>query len=355
MPKRVIVAPLNWGLGHATRCIPVITNFLKHGAEVIIASNGNSLTLLQKQFPELQSFQLPGFNPSYPAQGNMAGAMLRQLPKFIFQIEKEKATIAGIVKKTKADVVISDNRYGVRTSAAKNIFISHQLNIQVPEQLKHYHKLINNWQAKYINRFDECWVPDTGTASNLAGNLVNTDKIKIPLYFAGILSPKRSTERTEKKYDIVIILSGPEPQRSILEGILIEQLSGSNLNTLMIRGRISDPQQMPQRGNIEFINYADSNSIAQILHKETIVIARSGYSTIMDLVQMKCKSILIPTPGQTEQEYLAKYLSNKNFIVTQSQNEFNLSAALQKIGTIQEMTFDTEDRLSPLVERVLKN
>ncbi|OQB65931.1 MAG: undecaprenyldiphospho-muramoylpentapeptide beta-N- acetylglucosaminyltransferase [Bacteroidetes bacterium ADurb.Bin141] len=356
MAKKVIVAPLNWGLGHATRCIPVVKTLLQQGTEVVIAGNSQSLSLLEKQFPSLESYSLPGFNPSYPAQGKMTLAMLKQLPKFLFQIEREKIAMTKVARKTMADVIISDNRYGARTSFTKNIFISHQLNIQVPDSMSSYHSLINKWQATYINRFDECWVPDTGSENNLAGKLVQSENIKIPLYFTGILSAiNTQLQPEEKKYDVVAVLSGPEPQRSMFEGMIIDQLSHSNLKTLVVRGRVNDPQPMPQRGNMEFLNYASSDAIASLLHKDTIVIARSGYSTIMDMVKTGCKAILVPTPGQTEQEYLATYLSSKNYFVVQQQSAFNVSEAMQKTSAIIPMNFTASNNLDALVNRLLNN
>ncbi len=354
MAKSVIIAPLNWGLGHATRCIPVVHELLKQGMEVVIASNGQSLALLEKQFPALQSYILPGFNPTYSSHGKMTLAMLKQLPKFLCQIEREKVAMAKIARKVKADCIISDNRYGARTSFTKNIFISHQLNIQVPENMSQYHSLINKWQASYINRFDECWIPDTGNENNLAGKLVQSEKIKIPQYFTGVLSAMNTQlQPEEKKYDVVVVLSGPEPQRSMFEGMIIDQLSHSFLKTLVIRGRINDPQPMPQRGNMEFLNYASSDTIASMLHKDTIVIARSGYSTIMDLVKTGCRAILVPTPGQTEQEYLATYLSSKNYFVAQKQSAFNVSEAMEKISAIVPMSITPSNDLASLVKRLV--
>lgn len=330
MSKTVIVAPLNWGLGHATRSITVINSLIATGCKVIIASDGNSLNVLKKQFPFLDSEVLPSYSPVYPATGNMALAMLKQAPKMLVNIRNEQSVIKKIALKYKAEIIFSDNRYGCFTDFTKNIFLSHQLMIQAPESLQFLQPSINRLHAKYINRFHECWIPDVQQGFKLSGVLSVNKYIKIPQFNCGLLSTFQfSNISDDSKFDLVAILSGPEPQRTIFEGMIIEQLEKIRCRSLVIRGKISDPNEIPDRGIVQFKNYVTAEEIVQHLSTDTLVIARSGYSTIMDLAQLGVRALLVPTPGQTEQEYLASYLDDNKIFMMQTQNNLDIQKAIE--------------------------
>ena len=331
MSKTVIVAPLNSGLGHAARSKTVIDNHLAAACKVIIASDGNSLSVLKRQFPVLQAEELPSYSPVYPLNGNMVWAMLKQTPKMLLNISNEQSAIKKIASKYNAEIIISDNRYGCFTNFTKNIFLSHQLMIQSPESLLFLRPSINRLHAKYINRFHECWIPDVEHGFKLSGILSENKFIKIPKYNCGLLSSFQSSNLSnDKKYDIVAILSGPEPQRTIFEGKIIEQLEKLHCSALLIRGKISDPNEIPDRGALQFKNYMPADEIAKFINTDTLVICRSGYSTIMDIAQLGVRALLVPTPGQTEQEYLASYLEENKIFMMQTQSNIDIQNAIEK-------------------------
>ncbi len=354
--KNVLIAPLDWGLGHATRCIPVINAFLKQGANVCIAGNGKSLKVLQKEFPQLQFFNLSGYNIKYTSGGSMVLSMLKQVPKILSGIATEKRQLRRIVAENNIDIVISDNRYGAYSGKTKNIFITHQLNIQVPDGLQFLKPVINKLNAYFISKFDECWVPDVESGFKLSGELSESKNISIPVYPIASLSrfAEIKKEKEQYTYPVIAVISGPEPQRSIFEGKVIEQLYDLHTAALIIRGKPDDRQELKSRGMIDFKNHASADEIFSLINNQTVFISRSGYSTIMDLAALGNKAILIPTPGQTEQEYLAAYFSSKEIFFYQSQKQLNLGVALRAVENYKGLQMNSANGLlNKSIERIL--
>lgn len=323
-PLRILIAPLNWGLGHATRCIPIINELCAMGMDVLLASDGRSLALLREEYPDLPSFELPGYNVKYKGS-SMTWNIARQLPKISAAIFAERKKVKQLVSTHGIDIIISDNRYGCRNKACKNIFISHQINLAIPNPGLEI--LTNEINQQFINRFDECWIPDFEGAKSLAGKL--SDGRPKDRYI-GPLS-RFQIKEVDKQYDIIVVLSGPEPQRTILEEKLIHQLSGIDRKILLVQGKTEEYKETLLTENISVISFLPAKSLNEAILASDLIIARSGYSTIMDLVALHKKAILIPTPGQTEQEYLAERLMSQKFFFCQNQDELNLSEALEKV------------------------
>ncbi len=325
-PKRVLVAPLNWGLGHASRCIPIIQKLLQNDFEVVLASDGRSLNLLQEEFPELQSVDLPAYNIRY-STNIMIFNIAYQMPKILIAIWKEFRLIKEIVKKEKIDIILSDNRYGCKSVETKNIFISHQINIIIP--FKPLEWLVNKINHFLINRFDECWVPDFDGENSLAGRLSKSDQLKNVKYL-GLLSRMKEVE-LPKKYDIIAVISGPEPQRSHFEKIIITELKAVDKRSLIVQGKTEEKEKFKINDKIEVVPFLNTIELNEAIQSSELVICRSGYSSIMDLIKLKKKAILIPTPGQTEQEYLARRLKEKRLFCIQDQATFSLNKGLIEI------------------------
>ncbi|MEM8907378.1 MAG: glycosyltransferase [Bacteroidota bacterium] len=326
--QQVLVAPLNWGLGHAARCIPLIRRLIQRGLAPILASDGMALQLLTKEFPQLKTYPLPGYDIVYP-NANMVWNMAIQLPKIMQAIRRERQVIAQIVKTEQIDLIFSDNRYGCRHANCVNIFITHQLNIRVPFfPLAFLVARGNHW---WIRQFDHCWVPDNLATPHLAGELAHGTHLPNARYI-GILSRMRSWE-TKQQYDLVIVLSGPEPQRSYLESILLEQAESCTQRILFIRG-LTDREEYQKIGqHLEVRSYLTTEALNRVLCTTDVVLCRSGYSSLMDLVKLEKKAILIPTPGQTEQEYLAQRFAHQQICCVQQQDQINLSEALRTVKT----------------------
>ncbi len=325
-PKRVLVAPLNWGLGHATRCIPIINKLLQIGFEVVLASDGRSLKLLQKEFPKLQTIEFPAYDVHYSSK-NMVINIAFQIPKILIAIWKEHRFIKKVVEEEKIEIIISDNRYGCLSKETKNIFITHQINIII--LFKPLELFVNKVNHFLINRFDECWIPDYTGEDSLAGRLSKCDQIKNAKYL-GPLS-RMEEETIPKKYDIIAVISGPEPQRTYFEKVIINELIAADKKSLIVQGKVEKKEHFKLNDKIEVVSFLNSVELNKAIQSSGLVICRSGYSSVMDLVKLKKKAILIPTPGQTEQEYLGSRLNNKKLFCVQKQATFSLKRGLIEI------------------------
>lgn len=319
--KTILVAPLHWGLGHATRCIPIIRALLEHNFNVLLASDGAALMLLQKEFPELETIELPSYDIIYSRNRLFfKWKMLQQLPKIKKTIASEKDIIAQLVSDGKIQGIISDNRPGVRSEKIPSVYITHQLNVLSGSTSffsSKMHQLI-------IKKFDVCWVPDMDELlMNLSGKLGHLKKDVFNVKYIGVLSRMKKKE-VPKTIDILILISGPEPQRTDLEKMLKSLFKNSKKKVLMIRGIIEASQKWETFGCLEIVNYMTSNELEETLNKSEIIISRSGYTTIMDIAVLGKNAFFIPTPGQYEQEYLAMHLKNLGVVPFCKQQKFEL-------------------------------
>ncbi len=327
--KHILFAPLDWGLGHATRCVPLIKRALQAGHKVTIAADKRPLALLKSSFPEVNFIRFKGYEISYPASRNMVVSMAMQLPKILFRIAQENTEIARIVEEFKVDVVIADNRYGLFTGNAKTIFITHQINI--PTGI--FQGIVNTCNRWFINRFDACWILDFEGEPNLSGKLSHETKLPInavyiePLSrFSAIAAPSEYHE-----YDVLAILSGPEPQRTLLEKIILAEMEVSLLKSALVRGLPGGAETPLKSDKARVFDHLKDDELQSIIQSSAVIVSRSGYSTVMDLFALKKKVIFIPTPGQREQEYLAQKFSEDLVAPFCRQEEFKLEKLLREL------------------------
>lgn len=321
--KRILVAVLNWGLGHAARCIPLINGLIAKGYEPILASDGAALALLKKEFPDLLAEELPSYNIEYSKSPNLLKwKLFLESPRIMQVIKAEKKHTKLLVEKYNLNGIISDNRLGVRYKHLKNVFITHQLNVLSGNTTWLSSKL----HQKYIRKFDECWVPDLPASKNLSGVLGHMKKTPEDVKYMGPLS-RFSKKDLPQKYKVIIILSGPEPQRSYLERILLREFKDTSEKTLFLRGVLEENELILEGENPNLIirNYLFGEELEAALNSSEIVVCRSGYTSIMDLSKLEKKAFLIPTPGQFEQKYLAERLDKLGIAPYCSQDEFRIT------------------------------
>ena len=323
----MLITPLDWGLGHATRCIPIINELLNRNCNVVIGGSGDSLALLKIEFPQLTFISLPAYRPVYPLSGSMVWSMLKQLPKFLSTIKKEHTAIEQLVKSSRIDLIISDNRYGCWSSAVPSVFITHQMNILLPRKFKWLTRIVRKLNLSLIKNFSMCWIPDYPDGRNLSGKLMSLGRKAhlIKVRYIGALSRFTQEKTRETIYDVVCILSGPEPQRTEFEKIVAEQLVRSGLRYFIVRGVVSE--QYKSVTTFDGANFLKASDLQAIIQQSEYVLSRSGYSTIMDLAALGKKAIFVPTPGQTEQEYLAERLRTKGIALSVSQHDFDIAKA----------------------------
>nr|WP_288934050.1 glycosyltransferase [uncultured Allomuricauda sp.] len=323
--NRILVAPLNWGLGHATRCIPIIRELLDHGHQPFIASDGVALSLLKKEFPDLPAFELPSYKISYAEKGrNFKIKMIWDSPKVFKAIAKEKKAVKRLVKEHDLQGIISDNRLGAYYKKVPCVFITHQLNVLSGNTTW----MSSKAHQKIIKKFDICWVPDVKEKPNLTGKLGHLKKSKLNIAYLGPLS-RFEKEELSITHDLMVLLSGPEPQRTMLEEKLMEELHEFEGNILFVKGKIENHQVQEEieipHGKILHYNFMKSDELEKAINQSKKVLCRSGYTTVMDLAKLEKKAFFIPTPGQYEQEYLAKRMQKQGLVPYSTQEDFKLN------------------------------
>lgn len=326
---KVLVAPLDWGLGHTTRCIPIIKKLLDRNVEVVLAGNKTQQSIFSAEFPGCVFLSLEGYNITYARKKqHFASKIISQLPKLVHAVRNEHRWLKEIVGTHKINGVISDNRFGLHHSEIPSVLITHQLNIKTgagfwADALARY---MNYYR---IGKFTQCWIPDFKGTPNLAGALSHPKKMPgIPVVYIGALSRMAKKKNEDTGNDLLFIISGPEPQRSIFEDLVFEQLSAGNDGVVVVRG-LPDSKELPKANNTRVYNHLSKTELADKIAGAGLVICRSGYTSVMDINAMKARAVFIPTPGQAEQEYLGRYLHENGFALKFDQANFDLEKMLK--------------------------
>ena len=338
--KTVLIAPLNWGLGHATRSIVIIKALLDLKYNVIIASDGIALQFLKAEVPDLLFLELPSYNISYAKKTFFFKLkLMAQFFSVYKSVQAEKKMIEKWIALYKIDILISDNRFGVYSAQIPSIYITHQLRVFSGITTG----ITSLFHQQIIKKFTSCWVPDFDNFEHsLAGKLSQSNKLTVSKI--GPLS-RLKKENIDEVIDVLFLVSGPEPQRTILENLFRNEIAkNSHLRLVLVGGLLEEQQRIEVTDLVTYYNYATSSQIETLMNSSKQIVCRSGYSTIMDLCALQKKALLIPTPGQDEQLYLASYLQEKQFLPFVAQNKFtfeNLDLIKNYKGLPYQNTLDT--------------
>jgi uncharacterized protein (TIGR00661 family) len=335
---RVLVAPLDWGLGHATRCIPIINELIRLNCEVFIVADKKIFSLLKKEFANTVFLRFKGYEIEYSGHKKLfALTLFFQFPKIIFSIFREKKWIKKVVRQHSIDAVISDNRFGMYSKKIFSIYVTHQLCIKTGNVFTDVvAQKIHNY---FIKKYRSCWIPDF-QINGLAGELSHPKKISSNVVYMGALSRFNLLADVDVIYDLLISISGPEPQRTIFENEILNQLKTFYGKVFLIRGLPSEKNVLKDFNSVKIKNHLPADELNKVMQQSEIIISRSGYTTVMDLAALRKKAILIPTPGQKEQEYLAKYLFQKQYFFSTQQKNFSIEDAIKKVNSFHFKSFD---------------
>jgi len=313
---KILVCPLNWGLGHATRCIPLIRQWIENQHEVVIVADGHPLALLHNYFPTLRTIEYASYNFSYSKRKSQVGVMLISFPAILYGIIREHLWLKRLLKEEQFDRVVSDNRFGMWSKRIESVYITHQLRVKMPRGFGWLESVNVFLHRLFINCYDQCWIPDYEGVENLSGALSHALYLPSHCRYIGPLSRFqgfRETEACSETFDWVIVISGPEPQRTIFEAAMISKALQTGVKSLLVRGLPGNRETGQQQGNLTIVNHLTDTVLASAIIGCNRIFCRSGYSSIMDLHTLHClnKAMFIPTPGQTEQEYLAEFHQSK--------------------------------------------
>ncbi|MCU0435629.1 MAG: glycosyl transferase family 28 [Bacteroidia bacterium] len=351
MPARIFLAPLDWGLGHATRCVPVIHALLKAGAEVELGASGSGIAFLRREFPQLTLHTLPEYGITYTANGMRGWHLLMQTPRVMRVMRAEYHQLDTLISQRNYTAVISDNRFGIRSDRVPSVCITHQLHLQTPPGFG----MAATFNRRMLGRFQQIWIPDLPGAGNLSGALSHDGPaLKIPQHFIGPLTRFHSPATKSPATHLLVLLSGPEPQRTLFERLLVPQLHQINRPCILVRGMPGQKSGPVTDKNITVYPHLPTAELQQFFETAHCVISRSGYSTLCDAAAVGCRFIAVPAPGQTEQEYLAQTLAAQNRIVMQEQSQFNLAQALEEVENIAPLSVGIDSQwLSGAVEELV--
>lgn len=320
MSKRILIAPLDWGLGHATRCIPIIRHLLETGNQPIIAASGRPLLVLKSEFPEVEQVEFEGYNISYPEGSGMIWKMFQTTPHILRRIKEEHLELDGMIAMLKLDAVISDNRFGLYTDKIPCVYMTHQVMIKAP----FFETLLYRMHADYMRKFTRVWVPDFEN-NGLSGDLGHKFPLPRNGEFIGTLSRFSSYEE-QLKTDVLVVISGPEPQRTRFEKLVLSQLKDFEGTATAVLGT-PDKDFDRLEGSVRIISHLNAEQLEKEILGARLVVSRSGYSTIMDLAALGKQAVFVPTPGQTEQEYLAHKYHKEGTHMMMKQRDFNVLQA----------------------------
>lgn len=304
------------------------------GVNILLGGCGPSLSLLKEAFPELESIVLPSYSFPYPEKPSRLGIKtLSRIPYMIGARKQEHRILDKLVNEGKVDASISDNRYGLFHEDIPNRIICHQVNVKLPESFKKYTGIFNGFHQRMLARFQEVWIPDYPN-NILAGELSISNKSLSQIAFIGPLSrfSPIAESQNQSEFDATIILSGPEPQRSMLEEMVLQQIKPGWGRIMLIRGLPDNIRCNIYHNSLEIFNHLEPERLQEIIHNSKMIICRSGYSSIMDLYLMNSRAHFIPTPGQPEQEYLALHHEQKHCIPWSHQDNFKLADIIAKGG-----------------------
>lgn len=328
--RKILVVPLDWGLGHATRDIPLIREMVNAGCQVFIAAEEKHAALLQQEFPQLTILPLPGYRIQYAQKGQFFGLkIIQQIPKIYRAIKYEQKWLKKVVADYQINAVISDNRFGLYHKNIPTVFITHQLLIKTPFG-GWIERALQKINYRFINKYSACWIPDFSGDNNLSGELAHPATLPEHTTYIGCLSRFEPKTDVEKRYDLLVLISGPEPQRSSLEKLVLEQVKSLPLTALIVSGKPGPLHCEQIAPGITQVNHLNASELNEAMLASGMVLSRSGYTTLMDLAKLNKKAILIPTPGQSEQVYLGEYLMKKGYFYSLPQEHFNLKTALEE-------------------------
>lgn len=336
--KNIFICPLAWGTGHATRVQVIAEKLKQRGHKIYLASpRGLHRTFDNSAYDELIALWSPPVY--YPGYLPLYIAVLLQLPLLLWGFLSDRLRLPAMIRRYNIDIVISDNRFGMWNRKVHSIYITHQLRVALPRGLGFFEPLVSAIHRSVIRRYDECWVPDFPGDNNLSGRLSHDCRMHANTGYIGPLSrflnhpvptlqPGHPSFKKEDHFTLAL-LSGPEPQRTNLENIIISQKDKLPGKLVIVAGTPGNDKETAN--DILRYPWLDGTALGQLINRADLIVCRSGYSTIMDLFYLGRSAILIPTPGQPEQEYLALYMAEKYGIRTLTQKKMADLATLPTV------------------------
>ena len=327
--QTIFYCVLNWGVGHATRSIPIIKNYLDQGNKVILFSDGEAENMLRNSFPTLTIHTLPSYKIQYKSKNFLFLFIILQSFTRFWIIWREQLHMRRYQKLYQPNAVISDNRYGCYLKGLKNYLISHQLKLVTDDVIE---RLSQKFVDILLKPFDELWIPDIESVK-LSAAMTDVN-ISIPKRWIGFPDLKLVKDAPAENIELLVLLSGPEPRRTELEKKYLNVIATLPYKVVFIAGNFSQGYKLTETHNCIHHSRMKYEETLQYIARAERIVCRSGYSTLIDLYILEKKNIIcVPTAGQPEQEYLADYWTEKGWVkmVEENEVEVKLKDAIEKM------------------------
>lgn len=351
--RKILYAVLNWGLGHATRSLPILRELVKNN-DVTVLSTGRSLELLRSELPGIKFVDHPDYSVKYTKRGGLLMlSLFLQLPKILFRLREEHKFTEKLVADLEFDRIVSDNRYGIYSNSVPCFFITHQLRFKLPRRFEKLEFISEYFNKLYFRNYKKIFIPDEEKEPNLSGDLshdikrINSSK----LFYTGLLADLNFNNEPVSS-DHLIIISGPEPQRSIFEKKAVEQAACLIGKTIIVCGK-TECTGVRTIGNVEIYDHASREMIYSMMKGTNMIISRPGYSSVMEIVSMNKKALFIPTPGQTEQEYLGRYFKDKGYFQSVLQENMDLQTDIKTAENFKCPVSFNSNNISGLLDEIV--
>ena len=327
--KTVIYAIIDWGLGHVTRSTPIIRRLIDDGNRVILVSHGKALSMLKEEFPDCIIRHVKDTQIAYPKFGWIfVFKMVSQVPKMLMGWRHERKQIKVLEKEFEPDLIMSEMRLGIWSKNTPSVLITHQLRFHLPKGLA-WAGILGEWFNRIVfKHFNYIFVPDAEGEPNLSGNLSHNSRISRhpKVRYIGCLSSIVPDENSpEKDIDLLISISGPEPQRTQFEEKILGQLDSISGTGVVTLGTPAIGNNIVKKtNNVTIYSHLNRKAMNIMMQRAKHIICRSGYSSVMELLALKKSALFVPTPGQTEQEYLAEYYEKEGLFSHCTQDKLDL-------------------------------
>jgi UDP-N-acetylglucosamine:LPS N-acetylglucosamine transferase len=358
---RILISPLNWGFGHAGRMIPLALELQKRGNEVIFGAEPSLISLLEKELPGIKIISAPGLRIRYSRLLPQWLSIILQIPRITAVSFREHYLLKRLARELNPDIIISDNRFGFFHKSIRSVYVTHMLRIPFPKPFRFLECAGTAVHRKIISKYDLCLVPDYPGEINLSGRLSHGVRLPLNTVFMGPVSrfghtvePAESAAPAEPC--CCLILSGPEPQRSLLAERVIESLPDTTI--IILTG--TSLEISPDSRRVEVITAPGTATMREVITGSSAIIGRSGYTTVMELVSLQRSAVIIPTPGQTEQEYLGEFLQGNHGFISLRQNDIGKLAGILKsldnvdVASLPDSARLLENAIGQLLEKQVK-
>ncbi len=324
-------------MGHATR-VSVLVDLLSRDNEILVIAQGRGYYFLKQRFPHLRIIKPSRLELRYSRSKLFFNFLLVFIAgKLIINCLLDRLLLQRLIKEFNPGLIISDNRFCFWSRRVRSVYLTHQLQVEVPRALRFFSGLVQKLNRYFIRKYDMVLVPDVkkGDAS-LAGSLSHPLQVPDNVRYIGLLSRFYGISCiASHEYQVVAVVSGPEPARTRLVNILRRQLSEIKFKSLIVSGK-PEADIAEACDNVTVVSHLEDKDFCRYISGARFIIVRAGYSSLMDMVALGRSAIIIPTPGQTEQEYLARYLHGKNYFYAIDEDKVNLKEQLLQFEKVKD-------------------